>query len=198
MKHIIPAILVSVPVLATCLVANSGQPGLQQVQSALTGAAPAQVVFATAGQSQSLVGPGGSAQNYCQSSINSYGTAAVMGYSGSLSLAQGTFGLTVDGVPYDPRSWGVFTYGQTPMNVPFGNGWLCINPLAGLGRLSNQPLTSTILGRSMIDAPAEFAAFAPGSTWNFQFWYRNPAGATPAGGGATFNLSDGLRVQFAP
>ena len=198
MKFILPAIIVAVPVLATCLVARSGQASVLQVQAALTAAAPAHTLVGAAGGSSSFAGPGGSAQNYCQAGINSYGTTAIMGQSGSLSLAQGTFGLTVAGVPYDPRSWGVFTYGQTPMNVPFGNGWLCINPVAGLGRLSNQPLTSSILGRSMIDAPSEFAVFTPGSTWNFQFWYRNPAGATPAGGGATFNLSDALRVQFAP
>ena len=33
----------------------------------------------------------------------------------------------------------------------------------------------------------------PGSTWNTQFWYRDPAF-----GGAGFNLSDGLGVTFAP
>ncbi len=34
---------------------------------------------------------------------------------------------------------------------------------------------------------------AAGSTWNFQFWYRDPAGG-PGG----FNLSDGLTVTFCP
>jgi len=33
----------------------------------------------------------------------------------------------------------------------------------------------------------------PFSTWNFQFWYRDPQGG-PAG----FNLSDGLEVTFCP
>jgi len=32
-----------------------------------------------------------------------------------------------------------------------------------------------------------------GSTWNFQFWYRDPLGG-PAG----FNFSDGLEVPFCP
>jgi hypothetical protein len=30
-----------------------------------------------------------------------------------------------------------------------------------------------------------------GSTWNFQFWFRDPVA-----GGASFNLSDGLEVTF--
>ena len=32
-----------------------------------------------------------------------------------------------------------------------------------------------------------------GTTWKFQYWYRNVAG-----GGAGFNLSDGLSVQWCP
>jgi hypothetical protein len=32
----------------------------------------------------------------------------------------------------------------------------------------------------------------PGSAWNVQFWYRNPAA-----GGTGFNLSDALHVDFA-
>jgi hypothetical protein len=32
-----------------------------------------------------------------------------------------------------------------------------------------------------------------GSTWNFQFWFRDPVA-----GGASFNLSDGLGVTFCP
>jgi hypothetical protein len=33
----------------------------------------------------------------------------------------------------------------------------------------------------------------PGSTWNFQLWYRDPAG-----GGSGFNLSDALSAPFTP
>jgi hypothetical protein len=41
-------------------------------------------------------------------------------------------------------------------------------------------------------APAA-GVLVPGSTWRFQLWYRNPAG-----GGAGYNLSNGLRVRFCP
>ena len=34
---------------------------------------------------------------------------------------------------------------------------------------------------------------AAGSTWNLQFWFRNPVAD-----GASFNLSDGLGVTFCP
>ena len=36
------------------------------------------------------------------------------------------------------------------------------------------------------------SSFVPG-TYQFQFWYRDPAAGLPA-----FNLSDGLEVVFAP
>jgi hypothetical protein len=75
--------------------------------------------------------------------------------------------------------------------VPFGNGYLCINPLGGLYRMTPQPLVDTTVSRSFVEAPAEFSLVQPASSWNFQFWYRNPAA-----GGANFNLSNGLRVQF--
>ncbi len=32
-----------------------------------------------------------------------------------------------------------------------------------------------------------------GSTWNFQFWYRDPNG-----GGAFYNFTDGLSATFCP
>ena len=36
-------------------------------------------------------------------------------------------------------------------------------------------------------------AITPGSTWNLQFWYRDPAGAP-----TSYNLSDAVHVVFAP
>jgi hypothetical protein len=36
----------------------------------------------------------------------------------------------------------------------------------------------------------------PGQTYNFQFWYRDPAAG--AAGGASYNFSDALSVVFCP
>jgi hypothetical protein len=55
-----------------------------------------------------------------------------------------------------------------------------------------QPLNPGMLTHSIFQSPADFVGFQPGTSWNFQFWYRNPAG-----GGAGFNLSDALHVDFA-
>lgn len=35
--------------------------------------------------------------------------------------------------------------------------------------------------------------FDPGTTWEFQYWYRDPVA-----GGAGFNLSDAVSIDFLP
>jgi hypothetical protein len=137
---------------------------------------------------------GGSATNYCQATNNSTGFPALISHGGSLSLADQTFALNVAGVPPKPNSWGMFTYGQVQYNVPFGNGYLCISPFApGIFKMPTQSLANGVVSLSMASHPVQFLAFTPGSTWNYQFWYRDPDA-----GGANFNLSDGLHVVFAP
>ncbi len=42
-------------------------------------------------------------------------------------------------------------------------------------------------------AGSGLGAITPGSTWYFQFWYRDPLGGGPA-----FNLSDGMMATFCP
>ena len=136
----------------------------------------------------------GSAYTYCQSNANSFGTAASIGYSGSLALADGTFALTVTGCPPTRESFGIFTYGHEQYNVPFGNGYLCVNPFhPGIYRMAPKPLAPVIVVHSQAESPNDFAALLPGSSWNFQFWYRDPTAS-----GQVFNLSDALHVDFAP
>jgi hypothetical protein len=135
----------------------------------------------------------GSAYTYCQATANSFGTLASIGYGGSLDLTQATFALTVTGAAAIPNSWGLFTYGTVQTNTPFANGYLCISPFApGIFKMPTQHLGDGTVILRMSEHPADFGAFTPGSSWNFQFWYRDP----PAGG-AFFNLSNGLHVDFA-
>ena len=137
---------------------------------------------------------GGSASNYCQATMNSFGTTAAIGWVGSLTLADNTFGLTCTGAAAIPNSWGIFTYGPNQFNTPFGNGYLCISPFPpGIYKMKTQHLLNGNVVRLKAAHPADFVLFTPSSSWNFQFWYRDP----PAGG-ANFNLSDGLHVAFGP
>ena len=61
----------------------------------------------------------GTAYNYCQSTVNTTGLAATIGYSGSLDIAGQSFTLSVTGQPISPGSFGMFTCGQDQYDVPF-------------------------------------------------------------------------------
>jgi hypothetical protein len=137
---------------------------------------------------------GGSATNYCQSSMNSFGTFAIMSHVGSLALVDNTFGLMCTGAVPVSYSWGMFTFGTQQFFTTFGNGYLCISPFPpGIYKMPTQNLGNGTVVRTITAHPTDFSLFLPGSNWNFQFWYRD-RNQLPA----RFNLSDGLNVIFAP
>lgn len=119
-----------------------------------------------------------------ESSLNLYGTGSITG-----TLTR----LMADGLP--PNQFGLFFYGQGPIQNPFGDGFLCVSQ--SVTRLPDI-LLSSVGGRAWMDL--DFGA-APlnsgpgqvlsGSTWSFQYWYRDPAA-----GGAGFNTSDALAIEF--
>lgn len=186
-------------ILALCLTAfQDPQPATAvDVLADLIDTKPAEVVASGTVTTEAL-GGGGFAWNYCQSSPNSFGTLALIGYTGSLDLSHGSFGLMVNGCPPVASSFGMFTYGRDPYNTPFGNGYLCVSPFtSGIYHMTPQGLGTGAVACSMLTHPAEFSLFQPGDSWNFQFWYRNPQ-ALSVGAPTTFNLSDALHVDFAP
>ncbi|MBK7875188.1 MAG: hypothetical protein IPJ77_05475 [Planctomycetes bacterium] len=136
----------------------------------------------------------GSAEIYCPAEPNSMGIAATIGTFGSLAPTNETFGLSVTGVPAVPTSWGMFTCGTEQTNIPFGNGRLCVSPFSqGIFRMTTQSLAQGTITLSMETSLQDFVLCTPGSTWNFQFWYRDVAA-----GGSRFNLSNAVHVRFAP
>jgi len=135
---------------------------------------------------------------FCQTSPNSVGSGAVISHSGSTSIAANTFTLEVVGAV--PGQFGLLYYGPDELLQPFGDGFRCV----GAGSLGtfrlNPPGTIDSFGDfyRLLDftqppANAGPGQIDPGSTWKFQFWYRDPAA-----GGAGFNLSDGLSATFCP
>jgi hypothetical protein len=128
---------------------------------------------------------------------NSAGAGATIGSSGSTNLADNAFFLNATGCPPDVA--GLFFYGAQTNQVPFGNGFLCVaGGGSGLFRLGlihadGAGIASQQLRFDLPPANGGPGEIEPGSVWNFQFWYRDPAG-----GGSNFNLSDGLRVTFCP
>jgi hypothetical protein len=138
----------------------------------------------------------GFATNYCQSNPNSNGTACVMGVAGGSSIAANDLELQASGsVPGQP---GLFFYGQNQTLQAFGDGFRCIgNPLYRLFPFSHTDpagLAVFDFDFTVVTPGGGVGPLTPGVQWNFQFWYRDPQ----AVGGAGFNLSNGLTLQFTP
>lgn len=132
-----------------------------------------------------------SIQSYCVTSPNSAGTGALMSSNGELSVADNQFSLYSLGAP--SGEFGLFFYGATQVQVGFGDGTICVG-----GSLKRLPVVKVdTFGMASYDVdfndlPAG-GDIDPGSTWNFQFWFRDPGA-----GGSGFNFSDGLSAVFCP
>ncbi len=139
------------------------------------------------------------AVNYCRGRPNSFSAGGgVMAYSGSTRMASNN--LTLEALDVVPGTFGLFYYGDTQIQVPFGEGLRCVG--AGSNAIFRLlPVTaadgfganSRALDLGAPPANAGAGAITPGSTWNFQYWFRDPMGG-PEG----FNLTDGLAVKFCP
>jgi len=130
--------------------------------------------------------------NYCTAGASSVDPdGATISMSGSLSVASND--VTLRAWPVPSGQFGVFFHGPSQASQVFGQGVLCVGapivragaPVAGGGNeLMSFDLDLTSPGASGI---------AGGVTRHLQAWYRDPVG-----GGAGFNLSDGLTVAFLP
>jgi hypothetical protein len=133
-------------------------------------------------------------QSYCTSEATSVGEPAVIRVRGSTSVAADDLVLTASPVP--DATIGLFFYGGAPTSVPFGNGLRCVDAgAAGLFRLAGHSTGIGFLEEELdiANPSAPAGQITAGSTWYFQAWFRDIAG-----GGAMFDLSDGMQVTFAP
>ena len=124
---------------------------------------------------------------YCSAAPNSVGAGASLSLSGSTSISANDLSLHAGPVPNQP---GIFFFGPNQIEMPFGNGYRCVG--GAVKRLPVVFATGGAIDYSIDNTqfPASGSLIA-GSTWNFQAWYRDPAG-----GGSNFNLSDAVRVEF--
>ncbi|MBM3986968.1 MAG: hypothetical protein FJ294_03305 [Planctomycetes bacterium] len=127
---------------------------------------------------------------YCTSSANSSGGAALISATGSASIAAND--LVLSAAPVPNGSAGLFLFGSSASQTPFGNGTKCVaSPVRRLG-ISNAVGTTLSDAVNNAQAPAA-GVLVSGSTWFFQAWFRDTAA-----GGSNTNLSNGLRVTFVP
>lgn len=130
----------------------------------------------------------------CTSVPNSSGSAATISAVGEPRIGQNDFTLTLDGAP--PQRFGMFLYGSTQTQLPFGDGFLCISPFGPIYRV--QPVF-VIDAQGQAEQWLDFSVppllngpITSGSTWVFQAWFRDPTGP----GGSGINTSDAILVTF--
>ncbi len=131
--------------------------------------------------------------NYCTANANSSGSAASMTSTGSASVSSNDLTLFCTSAP--SGQFGLFFYGPGQTQFPLGDGVLCVT--GGIYRLSPPVMTSGSGSASraldIAAPPSPAGQITPGSSWNFQFWVRDPGFGTSG-----YNLSDGLSVTFCP
>jgi outer membrane protein assembly factor BamB len=123
--------------------------------------------------------------NFCVSTVNSSGGAALLSGNGSPSIAENNLTLTATPVPNQTF---IFFFGPNQIQIPFGNGWQCVG--GGITRILPPATATGNKATRTLNLPG--LGITPG-TQNFQCWFRDP----PAGG-SFFNTSDGLKIQFVP
>ena len=137
----------------------------------------------------------GWATSYCVSNPNSGGSAATISATGSPSIAAN--GLLLQAQGATPGTMGLFFYGLGQGQTPFGDGFLCISGsiyrLPPPGTTGGGGEAQKLLDLSQPPLGSGSGVVTSGSSAYFQYWFRDPMG-----GGAGFNLSDGLCVTFAP
>jgi hypothetical protein len=139
-------------------------------------------------------------QNYCLSATNSSGSDARIGWSGSISIGANNLVLDVQGA--NPQRSGFFLTSTSESAVRLGS---IFDPPSGFECLGHRPhfrvgpfvrTDAAGAARSPFDAQHPDSGpgtVTPGSTWNFQFVYRDPAGLN-----LHSNRSDALSVTFRP
>jgi len=128
---------------------------------------------------------------YCVAAPNSVGPGALIASTGTPRISDHSFGLVVTGCA--PNSPGFFFFGPQQQQIPWGNGFLCID--GSLLRLLRAVFANA---QGVAVRPIDFTtgnglSITPGSTWNFQYKYRD---IVP--GGTGFNASNALSATFCP
>ena len=144
---------------------------------------------AGAANTNAAASPCGIGANFCSSAPNSSGGRAIMGATGSVSVADNALILGARPVPNDAP--GIFFFGNSPVDLPFGNGRRCIGGQSY--RLQLTRANGALLSHTLDFDQGVASVILPGSTWHFQAWFRDPSA-----GGAGFDLSDGFHVNFMP
>jgi len=126
---------------------------------------------------------------YCISAPNSATAGANIGFRGTTSV--GTNNLRIYATALPPNQLGFFMLGSQQTQAPLGDGFLC---LAGQVSRFLPPHTSNGNGNvsrllNLANPTSVPETILAGSTWNFQFFYRDAVAGS-------FNFTDALQLSF--
>ncbi|MCP3919970.1 MAG: matrixin family metalloprotease [bacterium] len=129
--------------------------------------------------------------NYCLAAQNSTGQSVVLGSGGTQSVVADDLVFFGSGMP--AGQFGIFITSLSQDFNPTGNGVLCVGSFFRWNAIQADNIGLWFWDPDMASPPDPSAIISAGETWNFQLWYRDPAG-----GGAGFNFSDGMEIAFCP
>jgi len=129
--------------------------------------------------------------HFCPATPNSTGVAGRIDFIGTSSVSRNDGQLFVSQCP--PNVTGLCIAGDQQGQIPFGNGYRCATgQLLRFGTLHIGSGGTATCAYDVL-APPLAGNLVAGSRWNFQFVYRDPAA-----GGAGFNATDAIAVDFVP
>ena len=134
----------------------------------------------------------------CMAVPNSTGSTGAISAIGSTIASAGDLTLVAENLP--TSQFGIFVTSLSQAFVPgaggTSNGNLCVGGSIGRFSAPNQILSTGTTGSfeltvdtALIPQGASFVTIAPGDTWNFQAWHRDPVGLGS-------NFTDGVTIDF--
>ena len=131
---------------------------------------------------------------FCPASANSTGSSVTLSARGTTSISDGSLYLDAFGGP--ANQFGMVVYGNGAPATPYGDGTLCLGTTPiGIVRTSSLGVFGMDGSRISMELPySSFSPSAPvivGSTWSFQYVYRDAASQT-----SQFNASDAIELTF--
>jgi hypothetical protein len=148
-----------------------------------------QAIFADAGW-VSIIDTFRDPVSFCAPNANSTGASSALRVTGSARVGSNDLTLWAANTP--ANAWGVFLVGDTTQNAISGDGIVCI--AGDVGRFPAVMSNASGVARTdvnLVNMPSGGGVPMTGTTWNFQFVYRDSMAF-----GTGWNLSDAVAVDF--
>ncbi len=128
--------------------------------------------------------------SYCTAGVNGYTTEARILPEGSSSVSANALSFWCQAFP--GQSPGVLIASQTQASVPFGDGTRCVG--GSVVRLGSAFASNRVATYAPNFLSPQGQLVTPGTTWNYQVFYRD----NTLPGGTGFNLTDAVSIPMTP